>query len=511
MATEDILINDGDGFVSLSELAAEQVDVALPISSTDGTVTLDSPAADTFTISTDGEERVKVDSEGRLGVGASSANVMNYFGNDNPTDHAGGSCYGVYADGKCQAATTVYAVFSSSPEADARPDGPPLERLVHYQTYYDTGGGSAVKCEVKEQIGLSFAGNQFTVGAKNYGVKSSINTENGKENYHLYLPGNAPSMFGGDVQTSRIVGPADTDASIELGANATISTGGAERVKVDPNGRFLVGQNAGANPNFDAHFHKNGWNQLVVESVSSNAQIKMIADTLMFYDTVDPISRAWRKTYYNIDTAASINTLTVDTSGNLEVAGQVRTSRIVGPADTDASLELGANAAIVSPVVYLGSQTGSPEGTATVMPGDSVGAGRNLVISSGKPKAAADEGSAISLATAEGNGVSRAPATRMYIASTGNVGIDNVTPDERLVVGGNIRTNRVKGFDPNPMIVLENQQATLLDSTEGTYTATDPNSIATKQTVDDKIQVMTTAEYNALAAKNPTTLYCLTD
>ena len=37
MATEDILINDGDGFVSLSELAAEQVDVALPISSTDGT------------------------------------------------------------------------------------------------------------------------------------------------------------------------------------------------------------------------------------------------------------------------------------------------------------------------------------------------------------------------------------------------------------------------------------------------------------------------------------------
>ena len=291
----------------------------------------------------------------------------------------------------------------------------------------------------------------------------------------------------------------------------TISTDGEERVKVDPNGRFLVGQNAGANPNFDAHFHKNGWNQLVVESVSSNAQIKMIADTLMFYDTVDPISRAWRKTYYNIDTAASINTLTVDTSGNLEVAGQVRTSRIVGPADTDASLELGANAAIVSPVVYLGSQTGSPEGTATVMPGDSVGAGRNLVISSGKPKAAADEGSAISLATAEGNGVSRAPATRMYIASTGNVGIDNVTPDERLVVGGNIRTNRVKGFDPNPMIVLENQQATLLDSTEGTYTATDPNSIATKQTVDDKIQVMTTAEYNALAAKNPTTLYCLTD
>ena len=40
MATEDILINDGDGFISLSELATEQVDVELPISSADGKVKL---------------------------------------------------------------------------------------------------------------------------------------------------------------------------------------------------------------------------------------------------------------------------------------------------------------------------------------------------------------------------------------------------------------------------------------------------------------------------------------
>ena len=43
------------------------------------------------------------------------------------------------------------------------------------------------------------------------------------------------------------------------------------------------------------------------------------------------------------------------------------------------------------------------------------------------------------------------------------------------------------------------------------HTPTQPNSIATKQTVDDKIWVGTTAEYNALATKNATTLYCLTD
>ena len=180
-----VKVFDGTNWVDL-----KADDPTLPISSTDNKVTL-SDDDGKFQIETGDPKsvRVTVDKEGRLSVGESSNNVMNYFGNDNPADYAGGSCYGVYADGKCQTSATVYSVFSSSPEADARPDGPPLSRLIHYQTYYDTGGGNAVKCEVIEQIGLNFAGNQFTVGAKNYGVKSGINTENGKENYHLYLFG----------------------------------------------------------------------------------------------------------------------------------------------------------------------------------------------------------------------------------------------------------------------------------------------------------------------------------
>ena len=60
MATEDILINDGDSFVSLTALTAAQVDAKLPIESDDGTVKLDSTSANTFAISTGGEERVKV-------------------------------------------------------------------------------------------------------------------------------------------------------------------------------------------------------------------------------------------------------------------------------------------------------------------------------------------------------------------------------------------------------------------------------------------------------------------
>ena len=99
----------------------------------------------------------------------------------------------------------------------------------------------------------------------------------------------------------------------------------------------------------------------------------------------------------------------------------------------------------------------------------------------------------------------------MYISSEGYVGINDTNLDERLCVAGSIKANRFRGYGVNPQIVLESQQAFLNASDGSDYTPTQPNSIATKQTVDDKIWVGTTAQYNAIATKNPTTLYCLTD
>ena len=74
MATEDILINDGDSFVSLSALAAEQVDAKLPISDDrdPATVKLDSPSANTFTVSTGGVPGLVLTTNLRVGINCES-------------------------------------------------------------------------------------------------------------------------------------------------------------------------------------------------------------------------------------------------------------------------------------------------------------------------------------------------------------------------------------------------------------------------------------------------------
>ena len=43
------------------------------------------------------------------------------------------------------------------------------------------------------------------------------------------------------------------------------------------------------------------------------------------------------------------------------------------------------------------------------------------------------------------------------------------------------------------------------------YVPTNPASVVLKQDLDDKIQVMTQAEYDAIALKDPQILYAITD
>ena len=60
MAVSDFRVYDTtEGWVSMGDVAADKV--TLPVPSADGTVVLDSPSADTFTIETGGTERLRVD------------------------------------------------------------------------------------------------------------------------------------------------------------------------------------------------------------------------------------------------------------------------------------------------------------------------------------------------------------------------------------------------------------------------------------------------------------------
>ena len=63
------------GWQSLSALAAEQVDAKLPLESDDGTVKLDSPSANTFTVSTGGETALSVGSYQTVGIGTAAWTV----------------------------------------------------------------------------------------------------------------------------------------------------------------------------------------------------------------------------------------------------------------------------------------------------------------------------------------------------------------------------------------------------------------------------------------------------
>ncbi len=155
--------------------------------------------------------------------------------------------------------------------------------------------------------------------------------------------------------------------------------------------------------------------------------------------------------------------------------------------DTDAFIELGANAKITAgtgsyQILKNGFHLFQSDGSQSRFTND----GRFLV-NTGSPEAGY-------LSTFRQDKLGETGIVRFVTANTDGTA--------SLYVDCDPVTNTV-GFKTNHQLCVTN-----VDGSD--YTPTQPNSIATKQTVDDKIWVGTTAEYNALT-KNPTTLYCLTD
>ena len=104
---KDVAIYTGSEWTSLSELAAGVVDAKLPIESDDGTVVLDSPSANTFTVSNGGAERVKVDAYGVSIVSGNQLNITRVTSGNSigvfdidPSNTVANSGFGIKVDGK---------------------------------------------------------------------------------------------------------------------------------------------------------------------------------------------------------------------------------------------------------------------------------------------------------------------------------------------------------------------------------------------------------------------------
>ena len=226
------LTNDGeDGvnpFITAADIPAV-ADKKLPIDSVDGTVVLDSPSANAFSLSTGGAEKIKAGTNVILQTEANNAFVVN------PTGSAYGSLHTCRANSSAGQAvrpflTSVHASHSYNVRATD----------WSYLTIDLLSGDPASPYKLSDYQAIAFNGkvdrfSGFTVGGfdpvfmeatQAYGAYINVNAAlDGREFFSVYCDGTAPSHFHGGIQTTRIAGSffPGTDASIELGAELLTS------------------------------------------------------------------------------------------------------------------------------------------------------------------------------------------------------------------------------------------------------------------------------------------------
>ncbi len=213
MATEDLRFYEGTSWQSLSALAAEQVDAELPISSADDTVVLDSPSANTFTVSTGGvDNRLAVNARGMVGIGNAGNNYTCLYVNSVPTNATGLSGITsipeiITADADEVSAVKTQANLGAAVAAT---------QFTHFITGTSSGTGTAAT-----MYGVRVIDTSLTGTAKNAAFATNLPAD-GEKNFSGET-GSAPSTFNGDIRASKVVGTAfSTDASIIFRQQATI-------------------------------------------------------------------------------------------------------------------------------------------------------------------------------------------------------------------------------------------------------------------------------------------------
>ncbi len=208
---KDIAIYDGNKWQSLSALAAEAVEPELPISSADDTVVLDSPSANTFKISTGGEERVFV-KPASYGSGAVT------IGKDHTHSIGGVSI-------KNDPAQVNYAAQMQMRFVD---ENGKYAYMGCTEPRFAIGGDNALV-----DGGVFFAGHD-NGNAVLFSKTADVIIATGglAANSERLRITDAAAIFDGDIRTSKLVGLAhSTDASIELGADFVVQAGGKNKFR----------------------------------------------------------------------------------------------------------------------------------------------------------------------------------------------------------------------------------------------------------------------------------------
>jgi len=322
-----------------------------------------------------------------------------------------------------------------------------LAPSVGYCILYSSSGLDASLSRVGRLIGYEFTtAGQTLANSVNRAFATDLPAGvGGQTNYAFFSSGTAPSRFVGNIETPSVSGLADSDASVELGADLTVSTGGSQSVIVKDDGRVGFG----ATPASFVKFQNTG-----------SAATGMRSDI-----THNSSSRF----------ANSDGQLMVTTAAATADIGVMSGFRISGSTASGATVDQ-----------YFGIYV------STVPTGAGIAAGfRTTVNGDG-----ADEGKA------SFNGFF-------------NVYADGTAPnyfggEVRITPTAQLNVNKIVGATAPATDASIELGAELLTTN---HTPTQPNSIATKQTVDDKIWVGTTAEYISIdpADIKPTTLYCITD
>jgi len=403
---DEVYVWDGTSWVPVV-----RDDCELPISSADDTVTLDSPSANTFAIST-GENQA-------LYVTRTSSDADQLVIGENPPGFQGGAgSSGLHIQGIASA--EIKSTLNSTGHGAA------AGGVVSYQNTgwsirdRQSGGGIVLTINpsgdagtstlnalgisgVDGQVRFACDGSSSVPGMTYYNDLDTGFSRSADDEVSIVTGGTSSLITGrngvtipDELFTPRIVGsqaPAN-DAAIDLGANLTVSTGGNERLEIDSAGRLKLLDQPQGQPG------KNYTATIYTEAISATDH-----DLILSGQFFGP-------PYFK-------DMVRITSTYDLIVKyGDVKTSNVSGLAANDAAIELGAHAKITAGVAYY----------------QIINNGYHIFQSDGSQSRLTNEGDFLVGTQTAFAGEDALPATKTVVLATGKKGIARWSAHERLLL-----------------------------------------------------------------------------